>query len=1515
MKKLIIACLVLALMVVTVFADENQTNTTTTCTDSDGGINYYVKGTLTIQGKEGYLTDACQIKTGNASYTSTDSCFGNDCYLEEAYCYSSSKSYRTYPADYYNCPNGCKDGACLSTAQPSITVLSPNGGESWVMNSSQTIKWVSHGTHVTISLVSLDKTKEVYGLLGSIPNDGTETMWLPSDLPLGQYYLRVRCVGNCTASTQQYDDSDAPFSIVATNTTLSCTDSDGGIDYYKKGTVTACTTGTNSGGSCTTSQDVCNSDSKRLKELYCDSNAMASVEYSCPNGCSNGACIRCEDYRYSTCPSTCIKECVPSSCSGNVCTADCEGKGSCVSKPVASCTKCENGIDTGKKDSNGCPIYECPTSKCGDGKCQSDEIMTVCEETIDCKNYGSEMCPTKCYQSTSCNADCLPNCGNGVCDEIKCLGTGCPITETSQNCPQDCEKKETRYVNLGQKFELSQGGSAVVSDYKNMKVTLNDIRSINVPCIPEEQCPPYLEARLTVSMSGGVACSICVGGTPTGKYDSNGCQIYECPEQPIPTVEDGVKCVFQDSKTEQKCYSEKGSCSGIETCVVYVKGIKGEQVTWKSSCGGYAYTTMDAENDYAYFNCQTQTTCTDSDGSPDYSKNIVNYPISQDKYPDFFKKGVGKGIYVGATQGINVIYGTEPDPQFAKVTNESYSTYYDFCLGNELNEAYCRQDNKLGANSIQCPNGCKDGACITDISTETRKLGTKAVIENINKDAGSVTIRNTGTYELRASETKIYINNTVEIINCPESNIASGASFICNDGKIKGCGSIKVSTIGMSDSASCPATTSTSSSSGGGSSSSISSTGRVTATQTTTSSGGGSATKTTVQRLCTADAKLCPDGSYVGRDSNNNCEFRPCPSTTSCSWRPRADNDYGLCKGFFSGYYFNGEKCTAFSISGCGGPPFKSLDECKRACESETSTAIDLTMQEGETKDAFGAQVSLLQLSSTTAVLIVNREKPIYLTVSTDKSTYDLKEPVKISVYTTGQTSGNIVTTVTNPYGVTTNVKMDAGACSASVCPACPQGKDCVPCPPQETRCSYSGTYYETKAEGRYRVHARNEKGSDDKINDANAFFTVIDNSKLDKYLILKDIDGFSFVKAETSAWKDYTIYVAEYNKNRNQYMVGVVDFGTREGVQKFINEEVMKYNPAVENTIEGYYIYTFSSGSQRAYLWTYKSFVIYVVEQSRAVTETTQTLIAEQAQTRISQKPAAVVSKAMSAISESVAAQSSVSITGKVTAQETVISPIRACAVCDGGTFTGRYDDYGCPVYVCPMVNIPKELLIAYLDRYPSDVKSIDTDCEAKGGYCMITEAMCKSGYSDSDYLCSSSSKCCIKEVGTTEFMQIVLKLERMKIGLDSLQKNSDSLAKYYDSTGDSANAEKYREISKMFGVAKDKINNIIAKIRNNIDNPSAIIEQIKADIKDFKGYLKEILKRMVSQQEVEEYSSEELFSEGCKILRTTYNCNSGAISKIEIEKDSAENKESFISVCLVKGYNSVGCARACGC
>jgi hypothetical protein len=29
--------------------------------------------------------------------------------------------------------------------------------------------------------------------------------------------------------------------------------------------------------------------------------------------------------------------------------------------------------------------------------------------------------------------------------------------------------------------------------------------------------------------------------------------------------------------------------------------------------------------------------------------------------------------------------------------------------------------------------------------------------------------------------------------------------------------------------------------------------------------------------VCTMEAKVCPDGSYVGRNPAKNCEFDPCP--------------------------------------------------------------------------------------------------------------------------------------------------------------------------------------------------------------------------------------------------------------------------------------------------------------------------------------------------------------------------------------------------------------------------------------------------------------------------------------------------------------------------------------------------------------------------------------------------------------------------------------------------------------
>ncbi|GEM_PF-6055060 len=70
------------------------------------------------------------------------------------------------------------------------------------------------------------------------------------------------------------------------------------------------------------------------------------------------------------------------------------------------------------------------------------------------------------------------------------------------------------------------------------------------------------------------------------------------------TAQEQVKCVFEGSSAAQECYSEYGKCSGSPSCAVDVKGPAGTAIIWKSTCGGYAYTTIDGSNESAKFTCQ-----------------------------------------------------------------------------------------------------------------------------------------------------------------------------------------------------------------------------------------------------------------------------------------------------------------------------------------------------------------------------------------------------------------------------------------------------------------------------------------------------------------------------------------------------------------------------------------------------------------------------------------------------------------------------------------------------------------------------------------------------------------------------------------------------------------------------------------------------------------------------------------------------------------------------------------------
>src|SRR3989338_8775706 len=109
-----------------------------------------------------------------------------------------------------------------------------------------------------------------------------------------------QCSGDGYKTCGEYDsDSCLEFSSVTScsssetcvagacvSSTYTCADSDGGKTYSTKGNVVA--------SSPTSSIDVTDlcSDSNKLVEYFCTSDKQQSGEtYTCPNGCSNGACV------------------------------------------------------------------------------------------------------------------------------------------------------------------------------------------------------------------------------------------------------------------------------------------------------------------------------------------------------------------------------------------------------------------------------------------------------------------------------------------------------------------------------------------------------------------------------------------------------------------------------------------------------------------------------------------------------------------------------------------------------------------------------------------------------------------------------------------------------------------------------------------------------------------------------------------------------------------------------------------------------------------------------------------------------------------------------------------------------------------------------------------------------------------------------------------------------------------------------------------------------------------------
>jgi len=298
-----------------------------TCTDSDGGLNYSVKGSVTASNFEGLKTDNCPPYIDGLAH------------LNEYYCNGTVGEVKDYV-----CSNGCSAGACVNSTTPTCT------------DSDEGLNYYVKGT-TTICSPELGCS------------EFTDDDWCE---PSNPSLLNERiCFSNNISQTLSYNCPNGCVngSCIAGPVTIgNCTDSDGGLNYYVFGNVT--TTGLG------TSYDICVPSitgglPNSIEEYYCnasDSNAFYYNIFDCPYGCLNGSCL-----------ANPINPIIPdTTCSeDNKCSDYSSGELRCFAigyrlSSTANPTYCGNGLQflNQKNDNSTCTQhYECKSNYCGGGHC------------------------------------------------------------------------------------------------------------------------------------------------------------------------------------------------------------------------------------------------------------------------------------------------------------------------------------------------------------------------------------------------------------------------------------------------------------------------------------------------------------------------------------------------------------------------------------------------------------------------------------------------------------------------------------------------------------------------------------------------------------------------------------------------------------------------------------------------------------------------------------------------------------------------------------------------------------------------------------------------------------------------------------------------------------------------------------------------------------------------------------------------------------------------------------------
>src|SRR3989338_2993627 len=305
--------------------------------DSDNGINYNVFGKILKNGTS-IGVDNCKEGEFGPAMDSANGLWEN--YVNRN-CQQQHK--------FYICPNGCKNGACVSDT-PCDLKDSDNG-----INYNVFGKILKNGTSIVV-----DNCKD--GEFGPAM-DSANGLW--------ENYVNRNC-------QQQHKFYICPNGCEngACVSDIICTDSDGGKNYFVKGTTSGMTktyyNGTES-EKYSSSDDICVKDNQipqsgyeeGLFEHYCENNYLqvdgSDKTFICPNVCEDGACVESNDnseiktrYAYWECsngvssksggPTSCKPRYIWEEYGNEFCRAQCGDMG-CTLKKFDTWEKCGEIID------------------------------------------------------------------------------------------------------------------------------------------------------------------------------------------------------------------------------------------------------------------------------------------------------------------------------------------------------------------------------------------------------------------------------------------------------------------------------------------------------------------------------------------------------------------------------------------------------------------------------------------------------------------------------------------------------------------------------------------------------------------------------------------------------------------------------------------------------------------------------------------------------------------------------------------------------------------------------------------------------------------------------------------------------------------------------------------------------------------------------------------------------------------------------------------------------------------